>query len=98
MVDSGVSLTSYPMAMARNDAHTGDISMDRDDSAYFKMGAAVAVSELFGLGRLGSPAKVAGETREFLGSFGIRSMEDVDALGICGPYVEDLARIYGCSN
>ena len=70
--------------------------MDRDNNTYFKMGAAVAVSELFGLGRLGSPAKVTGETREFLSSFGIRSMEDVDALGICGPYADDLARIYGC--
>lgn len=71
--------------------------MDRDDNAYFKMGAAVAVSELFGLGRLGSPAKVAGETREFLGSFGIRSMDDVDELGISGPYADDLARIYECA-
>lgn len=71
--------------------------MKRNDSTYFKMGAAVAVSELFGLGRLGSPAKVAGETREFLSSFGIKSMEDVDDLGICGPYVDDLARIYECS-
>lgn len=71
--------------------------MDRDNNAYFKMGAAVAVSELFGLGRLGTPAKVAGETREFLSSFGIRSMDDVDELGICGPYVDDLARIYECA-
>lgn len=71
--------------------------MKRNDNTYFKMGAAVAVSELFGLGRLGSPAKVAGETREFLSSFGIKSMEDVDDLGICGPYVDDLARIYECS-
>lgn len=70
--------------------------MKRNDNTYFKMGAAVAVSELFGLGRLGSPAKVAGETREFLSSFGIKSMEDVDDLGICGPYVDDLARIYEC--
>lgn len=71
--------------------------MKRNDNTYFKMGAAVAVSELFGLGRLGSPAKVAGETRKFLSSFGIKSMEDVDDLGICGPYVDDLARIYECS-
>ena len=71
--------------------------MKKDSNTYFKMGAAVAVSELFGLGRLGSPAKVAGETREFLGSFGIKSMEDVDELGICGPYVDDLAKIYECS-
>ena len=71
--------------------------MDKDNNAYFKMGAAVAVSELFVLGRLGSPAKVAGETREFLGSFGIKGMEDVDGLGICGPYADDLARIYECA-
>lgn len=67
-----------------------------DNNSYFKMGAAVAVSELFGSGRLGEEGEVVHETREFLHSFGIRGMDDVEQLGIRGPYIEDLARIYGC--
>ena len=63
-------------------------------NAYFRMGAAVAVSEMFGSGRLGDGRRAAEDARRFLASFGVRGMADVDALGIKGPYAADLARIY----
>ncbi|MDO4502885.1 MAG: hypothetical protein Q4D06_06845 [Coriobacteriia bacterium] len=75
--------------------------VDRDDSAirdndqYFRMGAAVAVGELYDEGRLGDPNKVQGETQVFLASFGIESLQDVRDLGITGPYLRDFERIFG---
>lgn len=68
------------------------------ESRHFKMGAAVAVGELFGLGRLGDGEEAVNKTRSFLRSFGIKDMDDVESLGIKGPYVEDLGRIYGCAD
>ena len=68
--------------------------MTQRDNAYanndfFRMGAAVAVGELYEVGRLGDKAEVADEVRRYLASFGLRSMADIDALGIKRPYVED---------
>ena len=64
------------------------------DSDYFKMGAAVAVGELYDSGRLGDKDEVAGEVRAYLGSFGLKSMDDIRALGITGPYIEDFKAVY----
>ncbi|MBQ3106550.1 MAG: hypothetical protein IJC51_03655 [Eggerthellaceae bacterium] len=58
--------------------------------AYFRMGAAVAVGELYGLGRAGS----AEEARGFLASFGVRGMGDVERLGIKGPYIGEFEEIF----
>lgn len=69
--------------------------MSVDNNTYFKMGATVAISELFGLGRFGEDERAAEEARSFLTSFGVRNMEDVANLGIRGPYLFDLKRIYG---
>lgn len=67
------------------------------DSKHFKMGAAVAVGELFGLGRFGSGEAAADDARSFLMSFSIKGIDDVAALEITGPYVDDLMRIFGCA-
>ena len=64
------------------------------DNDYFKMGAAVAVGELYDVGRLGDCDEVAPEVRAYLASFGVRSMDDVRALGITGPYAADFERLY----
>lgn len=59
------------------------------ENDYFKMGAAVAVGELYSAGDLGDRAQSRDRVRRFLASFGIRSMDDLAALGMCGPYVRD---------
>lgn len=64
------------------------------DNDYFKMGAAVAVGELYVSGRLGNADAAAAPTRRYLESFGLRSMADIRRLGITGPYAEDFERLY----
>ena len=64
------------------------------DNDYFKMGAAVAVGELYDAGRLGDRDEVAPEVRSYLKSFGIAGLQDVRDLGIKGPYIEDFERMY----
>ena len=66
----------------------------RTNNDYFRMGAAVAVGELYDAGRLGVKSEVAGEVRAFLRSFGINGIEDVRALGMTGPYIEDFKTLY----
>lgn len=73
-------------------AASGSASHSSND--YFRMGAAVAVGELYDAGRLGEKTEVAGEVRSFLKSFGINSIEDVHALGVTGPYIEDFRALY----
>lgn len=65
------------------------ISNQLSDSDYFRMGAAVAVGELYSAGDLGDRAGAADRVRSFLGSFGICSMADLDAIGLFGPYRHD---------
>ena len=64
------------------------------DNDYFKMGAAVAVGELYDAGRLGDCDEVASEVRSYLKSFGIAGLQDVRDLGIKGPYIEGFERMY----
>ena len=61
---------------------------------YFKMGAIVAVGELYDSGRLGNKQTVAEDTRLFLESFGVRSLEDIRNLGVTGPYIEDFQTLF----
>ncbi len=61
---------------------------------YFRMGAAVAVGELFDGGQLGDKKAVAGETRSFLESFGLKSLQDIKDLGITGPYINDFETLF----
>lgn len=61
---------------------------------YFRMGAAVAVGELFDGGHLGNKAEVAAETRSFLESFGLKNLQDIRQLGIVGPYASDFEELY----
>lgn len=61
---------------------------------YFKMGAAVAVGELFDLGRLGDKDEAASEVRTYLGSFGLETLQDICDLGIKGPYLDDFIKVY----
>lgn len=64
------------------------------DNDYFKMGAAVAVGELYDSGRLGEKSEVASEVREYLESFGLRSLEDMRRLGISGQFLDDFKAAY----
>ena len=67
---------------------------DYSNNDYFRMGAAVAVGELFDSGQLGDKEEVAPETRSFLASFGLKSKQDIKDLGITGPYASDFDAIY----
>ncbi len=69
----------------------------RSDKNLFKMGAAVAVGELYDSGRLGDKAVVAPEVRSYLASFGLKDLEGIRALGMTGPYIEDFERLYAAS-
>ena len=64
------------------------------DNDLFRMGAAVAVGELFDMGRLGDKASNASQVRSYLASFVIRGIDDIQALGITGPYAGDFLRLY----
>ena len=66
----------------------------RSDKDLFKMGAAVAVGELYDSGRLGDKVTVATEVIAYLASFGLKDLEDIRSLGITGPYIEDFERLY----
>lgn len=66
----------------------------RSDNDLFRMGAAVAVGELYDSGRLGDKDGVAREVKSYLASFGLKSLEDIRALGMTGPYIEDFERLY----
>lgn len=61
---------------------------------YFKMGAAVAVGELFDLGSLGDKDEAASEVCTYLGSFGLETLQDICDLGIKGPYLDDFIKVY----
>lgn len=65
----------------------------RDNSQYFKMGAAVAVGELWCEGHLGEGEETASNMRAFLGSFGINSTEDLVGLGMGDTYLSDFREI-----
>ena len=61
---------------------------------FFRMGAAVAIGELYDEGMLGDKNAVAYDVRDYLESFGIASFDEVCKLGITGPYLEDFKRIF----
>ncbi len=64
---------------------------------FFRMGAVVAIGELFDEGMLGDKAAVAEDVRDYLDSFGVASLADVQALGVSGPYLQDFEYIFGAS-
>ena len=64
---------------------------------FFRMGAVVAIGELFDEGMLGDKAAVAQDVRDYLDSFGVASLADVQALGVSGPYLQDFEYIFGAS-
>ena len=66
----------------------------RSDKDLFKMGAAVAIGELYDSGRLGDKVTVATEVIAYLASFGLKDLEDIRALGMTGPYIEDFEKLY----
>ncbi len=67
---------------------------ERSDNDYFRMGAAIAVGELYDMAAFGSLLEDEAEVRSYLASFGIRGLDDVDELGIKGPYRRDFERLY----
>ena len=64
------------------------------DNDYFCMGAAIAVGELYEMAAFGRVLEEDREGTSYLESFGVRGLEDVDALGIKGPYRRDFERLY----
>lgn len=64
---------------------------------FFRMGAAVAIGELYDEGVLGDKNAVAYDVRDYLESFGIASFDEVCRLGITGPYLEDFRRIFAAN-
>lgn len=64
------------------------------DNDYFRMGAAIAVGELYDMAAFGRFLENESEVRSYLESFGVRGLDDVDALGIKGPCRRDFERLY----
>lgn len=59
-----------------------------------RWGAIVAIGELYDSGRLDNKQDAAEDTRLFLESFGVRSLEDIRQLGTTDPYVEDFHTLF----
>ena len=57
---------------------------------FFRMGAAVALGELYDEGMLGDKNTVARDVRDYLENFGVSSFDEVCRLGVTGPYLEGL--------
>lgn len=68
--------------------------VERSNNDYFRMGAVIAVGELYDMAALGSFLKDDQEVKSYLESFGVRGLDDVDELGIKGPYRRDFERLY----
>lgn len=67
---------------------------DYSNNDYFRMGAAVAVGELYDMAAFGRFLKSDCEVRSYLESFGVCGMDDVDKLGIKGPYRHNFERLF----
>ena len=67
---------------------------DYSENDYFRMGAAIAVGELYDMALFRNLLADSRAVRSYLESFGVRGMDDVDALGIKGPYRRDFERLY----
>ncbi len=72
----------------------GAAELEDKFNEFFRMGAVVAVGELFDEGLLGWPLCVSDDVRAFLESFGVASVDDVRALGITGPYLDDFRKVF----
>lgn len=92
------SLQAVDRSTAADDAPSCDgassAQLERMFQEFFRMGAAVAIGELFDEGMLGDKNAVACDVRDYLESFGIASFDEVCKLGITGPYLEDFKRIF----
>lgn len=66
----------------------------RSNQDYFRMGASIAVGELNWLASRDDFLKDDEEVRQYLASFGVCGMDDIDALGIGDPYRRDFERLY----
>ena len=71
--------------------------LERMFQEFVRMGAAVAIGELYDEGMLGDKNAVAYDVRDYLESFGIASFDEVCRLGITGPYLEDFKRIFAAN-
>lgn len=92
------SLQTAGALTATDDASSHDrassAQLERMFQEFFRMGAAVAIGELYDEGMLGDKNAVAYDVRDYLESFGIASFDEVCKLGITGPYLEDFKRIF----
>lgn len=68
--------------------------MSHTNNDYFKMGAVVAVGELYGQGMLESSDDTAADIRTFLGSFGVNDLDDMRALGMGDVYLSNFKNVY----
>lgn len=76
-------------ARAANEKATSAEEQRRASNQYFRMGAVVAIGELYDEGLLGSKEAAAVIARDYLKSFGVRTLADLDELGVRGPYRRD---------
>ena len=67
---------------------------DYSENDYFRMGAAIAVGDLYDMALFRNLLADDRAVRSYLESFGVRGMADVDDLGIKGPYRRDFERIF----
>lgn len=95
------SLQAVDRSTAADDAPSCDgassAQLERMFQEFFRMGAAVAIGELYDEGMLGDKNAVAHDVRDYLESFGIASFDEVCRLGITGPYLEDFKRIFAAN-
>lgn len=67
---------------------------ESEKDRYFRMGAVVAVGELYAEGALGDGEEVRENLRKFLKSFGVRGADDVLDLISFSGYREDFRSIF----
>ena len=95
------SLQAVDRSTAADDTPSCDgassAQLERMFQEFFRMGAAVAIGELYDEGMLGDKNAVAYDVRDYLESFGIASFDEVCRLGITGPYLEDFKRIFAAN-
>lgn len=95
------SLQAVDRSTAADDAPSCDgassAQLEHMFQEFFRMGAAVAIGELYDEGMLGDKNAVACDVRDYLESFGIASFDEVCRLGITGPYLEDFKRIFAAN-
>ena len=89
----GKRIAGSNQAMRQADSVSAE-ELERKFQEFFRMGAVVAIGELYDEGMLGDKNAVAQDVCDYLDSFGVTSLDDVRALGVSGPYLQDFERMF----